>query len=76
MRTVCILIWVALASAVLLATDLPFWGEENGEGTNVVATATAVSAVAKQVGVRTVCVATADPFAFSSYRRGLCLCIK
>ena len=76
MRTMCILICAALAGAVAFAADLPFWGKENGEGTNVVATATAVSAVAKQVGVRTVCVATADPFAFSSYRRGLCLCIK
>ena len=76
MRNLFVLFGVTLAGAAIFADDLPFWGTENGKGTNLVVTAAAVSAAAKQVGVRTVCVATADPFAFSSYRRGLCLCIK
>ena len=76
MRTLCVLLGAAFAVASLFAADLPFWGGENGEGTNVVATASAVSAVAKPAAVRTVCTAVTDPFAFSSYKRGLCLCIK
>jgi len=76
MRTTIVLMCATLAGAVAFAADLPFWGEENGEGTNVVATASAVSAFAKPAAVRTVCTAVTDPFAFSSYKRGLCLCIK
>ena len=52
------------------------YGTENGEGTNLVVTAAAVSSVAKPMAVRTVCVASADPFEFSSYPRGLFISIK
>ena len=76
MRTLCVLLGVALAGAVIFADDLPFWGTENGEGTNVVVTASAVSSVAKPVAVRTVCVSETDAFEFSSYSRGLFICIK
>ena len=76
MRTLCVLLGVTLAGAAIFADDLPFWGTENGEGTNLVVTAAAVSSVAKPMAVRTVCVASADPFEFSSYPRGLFISIK
>ena len=76
MRTLCMLLGVALAGAAIFADDLPFWGEDNSEGTNVVATASAVSSVAKPVAVRTVYVSETDAFEFSSYRRGLFICIR
>lgn len=67
---------IVAASATVVLADLPFWGEDNGEGTNVVATASAVSSVAKPVAVRTVSVSETDSFEFSSYPRGLFICIK
>ena len=76
MRTTIVLICATLACAALFAADLPFWGDENGEGTNVVATASAVSAVAKPATVRTVCMAVTDSIEVSSYPRGLFICIK
>ena len=76
MRNLFVLFGVTLAGATIFADDLPFWGTENGEGTNLVVTAAAVSSVAKPMAVRTVCVASADPFEFSSYPRGLFISIK
>ena len=67
---------LAVVSAAVTLADLPFWGEDNGGGTNVVATASAVSSVAKPVAVRTVSVSLTDLFEFSSYPRGLLIYIK
>ena len=67
---------LAVISAAVALADLPFWGEDNGEGTNVIATASSVSTVAKPVAVRTVSVSETDAFEFSSYPRGLFICIK
>ena len=76
MRIVFASISVVSAWAALFAADLPFWGADNGKGTNVVATASAGSAVAKPVEVRTVSMAETDPIVFSSHPRGLIISIR
>lgn len=66
----------AAAASAAVAADLPFWGEDNSEATNVVVSASAVSAPAAPVAVRTICEDEADPIPFSSYRRGLVMSFR
>ena len=73
MRSACVSVCAAFAAAALFAADLPFWGEDNGAGTNVVGTASAVSSAARPVEVRTVDAAGSGAIAFSSYPRGMCI---
>lgn len=66
---------VASASAAI-AADLPFWGEDNSEATNVTVSASAVSSSAAPVAVRTIGEDGAGPIPFSSYRRGLVMSFR
>ena len=75
MEKIAAFLFAAAASAVI-AADIPFWGEDNGEATNVVVSASAVSASAASVAVRTTCEDEADPIPFSSYRRGLVISFR
>ena len=75
MEKIAAFLFAAAASAVI-AADIPFWGGDNSEATNVVVTASAVSSPAASVAVRTTCEDEADPIRFSSYPRGSFICIK
>ena len=71
-----VLFCIVCAGLSLFAADLPFWGDDNGAGTNVLVTASAVSSSAKQVAVRTIDVADSNSIGFISYPRSLCISIR
>ena len=76
MEKLLVLFCIVCAGGALFAADLPFWGEDNGAGTNVLVTASAVSSSAKQVAVRTIDVADSNSIGFISYPRSLCISIR
>ena len=76
MRKFFVFLCAVLATVSLVADDLPFWGEDNGAGTNVLVTAAGYSSSAKQVAVRTIDIADSNSIGFISYPRSLCISIR